>query len=502
MVKRLLKTFMAVLAIAAAAAGPVRGQNSTTYNVTFSGFSYPALNTTVNVASLPQTFTSNFNPPSVINDVCYGFTGAYVTSGGEGEVSASVVTFTEMSITVNGTFEGTATIHVTGKDDEERDISTDVYVSCVAVAPAAPTPHTVRLAEGTEDAANWTVTPAEALTTGIIAGSPLTATYVGDLKVKEVIATKHYEPTPLTIEALTAGTVVVQQPKSGMQYTLNGGPKTAMTEAPTEITVAVGDKVAFYGNGTSITSYNGTGITGGTAEVKAYGNIMSLVNEMGFDTATTLPANSAFYYLFEGYANLKDISGLKLPATTLTGRCYMAMFTYCTGLTTVPSDLLPATTLARSCYARMFMGCENLTNVPTLPATTLAVGCYENMFFACKGLTTVSTDLLPATTLAEGCYSFMFFFCQNLTTAPVLPATTLVDNCYSRMFANCSNLSSVTCLATSGIDQNHSTDSWLSAAGDAVQGTKIFTAASSATWPMDNYNGIPIGWTVVYVPNN
>lgn len=53
MKRRLLKTLVAVLAIAAAAAGPVRGQ--TTYNVTFGGFAEPAVNTTVSVASLPQT---------------------------------------------------------------------------------------------------------------------------------------------------------------------------------------------------------------------------------------------------------------------------------------------------------------------------------------------------------------------------------------------------------------------------------------------------------------
>ena len=43
MSKRLFKTMVAVLAIAAAAAGPVRGQNS--YNVTFGGFNNPDMNT-------------------------------------------------------------------------------------------------------------------------------------------------------------------------------------------------------------------------------------------------------------------------------------------------------------------------------------------------------------------------------------------------------------------------------------------------------------------------
>ena len=496
MIKHVLKTLVAVLAIATAAAGPAWGQ--TTYNVTFSGFFNSNVNITHEDQTLPHQFT--FGKADIASDISAIKRSEVTTSAGKDEIQLSN-NDDNLFINVTAACEGTATINVKYWDGEDNVRNINVTVSCVAAAP--PQPHTVRFAAGTEEAANWTVTPAEALTTGILAGSTLTATYNGDLKVKEVIATKHQEPNPLTIEALTAGTIVVQQPKSGMQYTLNGGPKTAMTEAPTEITVAVGDKVQLYGNGTSITSYDGTGFGGydATAEVKVYGNIMSLVDENGFDTATTLTANNAFYALFEGYFNLKDISGLKLPATTLTEGCYASLFSYCTGLTTVPSDLLPATTMARSCYRRMFAGCDNLTNVPTLPSTTLAMECYSNMFSFCTGLTTVPTNLLPATTLAEGCYSYMFHYCRNLTTAPVLPATTLVDACYSSMFASCYNLSSVTCLATSGINQNNSTESWLDRAGSFVQGTKTFNAVSTAEWPMNNENGIPSGWTRQNIDN-
>ena len=104
--------------------------------------------------------------------------------------------------------------------------------------------------------------------------------------------------TPLTLEALTDGTIVVNDPRSGMQYTLNGGAKTTMN-GTTTINVVAGDKVAFYGNGTSITSYNGTIIAGGTASVKAYGNTMSLINETDFATCTTLPNQEVFTSLVE-----------------------------------------------------------------------------------------------------------------------------------------------------------------------------------------------------------
>lgn len=48
--------------------------------------------------------------------------------------------------------------------------------------------YTVSLKEGTEDAENWTITPAEATTTGVDAGTIVTATYSGTKRVKGVKA--------------------------------------------------------------------------------------------------------------------------------------------------------------------------------------------------------------------------------------------------------------------------------------------------------------------------
>ena len=297
-------------------------------------------------------------------------------------------------------------------------------------------------------------------------------------------------PPALTMEALTAGTVVVSNPKSGMQYSLNGGAKTPVTSDA--INVTTGDKVAFYGNGTSITNYNGTTINGSGDgfKCKVYGNIMSLIDETGYATLTALPnSQGVFNRLFYGNATLTDASGLLLPATTLEGYCYNEMFKGCTSLTTAPT--LPATTLAEGCYYSMFNGCTSLTTAPTLPATTLAVGCYYGMFFGCTSLTTA--PVLPATTLAIYCYYKMFENCSSLTAAPTLPATTLVEGCYLDMFYSCTNLSSITCLATAGINQNQSTLDWLC----GVASTGTFTKASGATsWPTNSVNGIPSGWTV------
>ena len=252
---------------------------------------------------------------------------------------------------------------------------------------------------------------------------------------------------PLTVEALTAGTVKVNigngsgTLSSGMKYSVNGGAKTTITTT-TSIAVNAGDKVQFYGNGTATQVYgdspevkilgDGDGFT-----CKAYGNIMSLLDEENFATKTDLPNQKyVFYGLFRDNTALTDASGLLLPATTLTD----------------------------DCYQNMFYGCTALTAAPALPAKTLTYYCYYQMFRDCTAL----------------------------TAAPALPATTLAESCYFFMFKGCTNLSSVTCLATEGINQDKSTINWL----DGVAASGTFTAATGAIWP-EGVNGIPSGWTRV-----
>ncbi len=207
MKRRLFKTLVAVLAIAAAAAGPVRGQNS--YNVTFGGFAEPAVNTTVSVASLPQTI--NFYPFAVISNGG-DFTSASVTSGGNGKVSVDVA-WNQMAITVSGTFEGTATIHVEGHDNNEIPASCDITVACTL----PPVPITVRMAAGTEDAANWSIASGNALVTGnqvlenVMSGSQVTATYNGTTKkVKSVKAVKYVAPVATVTTAPTATAGIIE----------------------------------------------------------------------------------------------------------------------------------------------------------------------------------------------------------------------------------------------------------------------------------------------------
>ena len=335
--------------------------------------------------------------------------------------------------------------------------------------------------------------------------------YTITVKMTEEVTTA----TPLTLQALTAGTIAVSSPKSGMKYSKNGGAKTAV---PASITVAIGDKVRFYGNGNSITSYSGTKIAGGTAQVKAYGNMISLVKETDYTSATTL-ATEAFKEFFKGNTTLINASGLLLPANVTLGTsscqsmfsgcnkmttapaelpaalgtlCYRSLFYNCTSLTIVPA--LPVTTMCEGCYYQLFRGCTALTTVPAdlLPATTMERDCYYGMFYGCTNLTTVPA--LPATTINDHCYPFMFYNCSKITTAPVLPAQTVPDGTYQQMFKGCSKLNSVTCYLTQ-VDNDFTAASWL----DGVAASGTFTTPSGTSWST-GVNGIPSGWTRVNLP--
>ena len=243
--------------------------------------------------------------------------------------------------------------------------------------------------------------------------------------------------TPLTLEVLSVDngtTITVANAPASMTYSKNGVDQGAV---PASIDVAIGDKVAFYCSG--VTTYftnDGTDNDtrfGGTAEVKMYGNIMSLLYA-DFADMTALPADWTFVDLFKGFTTLKDASDLLLPATTLRYRCYESMFSGCSNLTAAPAEL-PATSLtdAHKCYESMFSGCSSLTTVPRLPATALEYGCYWLMFKDCTSLT--ATPKLPATTLKIDCYDSMFRGCTSLTTAYVMAAYDF-SNCGS-MFSGC-----------------------------------------------------------------
>ena len=348
--------------------------------------------------------------------------------------------------------------------------------------------------------------------------------------------TSDYENhTPLTFEAKVAGATVTFNIGANVtlsnpvEYSLNGGAWTEYTSG-TAITLAdSADRVSFRGDNAAYATAIALGrysTFSCSNDTYLYGNVMSLIDKDNYATSTELTGQYTFASLFKDNTNICNHPSkpLLLPATTLTQYCYRYMFEGCTSLTMAPK--LPATTLAASCYSYMFYGCTSLTTAPELPATILTQYCYRNMFEGCTSLTTApelpattlapycylymfngctsltTAPALPAGTLEVSCYRSMFNGCTSLTTAPALPAVTLVSSCYRSMFNGCTNLTSVTCLATSGINTNNSTENWLT--GVAATGTLIKSASTptgSGTngeyWPTGSASGIPTGWTAV-----
>ena len=248
---------------------------------------------------------------------------------------------------------------------------------------------------------------------------------------------------PLTFEAKEAGAIVTFTAGTAVttpiEYSIDGITWTTYSSAI--VLSKIGDKVFFRGDNEAY------GASGSCSHFRCskycyvYGNIMSLINPTNFAIATELTAPYTFAYLLdETYIKSHSTKKLILPATTLTKKCYYAMFNGC-GMSVAPE--LPATTLAESCYERMFDG-SHLSIAPELPATTLVKSCYEGMFYSCLGLTTVPD--LPATTLAERCCIDMFNNCRGLIVAPGLAATTLVEGCYRNMFSGCTSLTTAPAL--------------------------------------------------------
>ncbi len=236
----------------------------------------------------------------------------------------------------------------------------------------------------------------------------------------------------------------IQWSGAKLSYSTDGG--TTWSEPSTDISLSAvtsGSTVMFKGGieGSPIGKFT----TSSAGKFEVEGNIMSLLYGDNFVGQTELPIEDTFASMFtlgktiKTY-NLISAENLVLPATTLNGDCYRAMFQGCAALVT-PPKILPATTLTSSNY---------------------------------------------------GCYNSMFNGCTSLTVAPELPATTLAYGCYSSMFRGCTSLSAITCLATD-ISASNCTGNWVQ--GVAASGT--FTKAASMTSWTSGASGIPSGWTVV-----
>lgn len=191
-----------------------------------------------------------------------------------------------------------------------------------------------------------------------------------------------YSRVYLTTEALGSGNIKLNGlggvdnkiPLANIQYSKNNDAWSSYTYG-TNISVVTGDKIrwkATLNDGNSIRYYS---YFGATADYKAYGNPLSLLNNDSFINEPDAIYKYAYYGLFYNNSKLKDISGLTLPATTLAEWCYCEMFLGCTSLTSIPSNFLPATTLVERCYMQMFDNCTSLNSVTCCATNKSAYDC-------------------------------------------------------------------------------------------------------------------------------
>jgi hypothetical protein len=106
-------------------------------------------------------------------------------------------------IGTNGTISGTYTPVDGNGQDGNAWVVTDAQLNDYdgfevglggIILPEQPQLYTVTLADGGKDTQNWTITPAEATTTGVTEGQTVTLKYNGRLKVKGVKATSDAAP--------------------------------------------------------------------------------------------------------------------------------------------------------------------------------------------------------------------------------------------------------------------------------------------------------------------
>lgn len=245
---------------------------------------------------------------------------------------------------------------------------------------------------------------------------------------------------PLTIEAITSGTLVwnsISSSYKSIEYSRDGTEWSLFSDSENRLSLSAGELIYLRGdNAFYSTSLNQFSHFSYDGEFSIRGNIMSLINSKDFANTDAFTASYALCGLFTGCNGLKSAKDLLLPSKTLTDGCYANLFMNCSSLIDTPN--LPATALASTCYYGMFYNCAQLITPPDLPAKTLTTFCYAYMFNGCSSLT--SAPRLIATSLTNYCYNGMFRGCSSLLEAPELSATTMAIACYKSMFSGCTSL--------------------------------------------------------------
>ena len=123
---------------------------------------------------------------------------------------------------------------------KKRILSMLVLLAAVATSAWAQDTYKVSVKGGTVDATSWTITPAEATTTGVAAGTPVTATYSGTKKVKSVKAVKK-------------AAVLINDPQVGQVIGSDGINYYRTATLPSGVTAVA--MIAYVGSETGVAGY-------------------------------------------------------------------------------------------------------------------------------------------------------------------------------------------------------------------------------------------------------
>ena len=145
------------------------------------------------VLTYAQVLADNVSVP--VKSIEYhkdGFLYIFTEENGLSGASDVSVSFTNPTddklIKMNGKIESTASIF----DFKDYEATYNAALNDVSPCPT----YSVSLANDTEDADNWTIKPTIATTTGVPAGTTVTATYKGTKKVKSVKVVKKASAVP------------------------------------------------------------------------------------------------------------------------------------------------------------------------------------------------------------------------------------------------------------------------------------------------------------------
>ena len=310
--------------------------------------------------------------------------------------------------------------------------------------------------------------------------------YVGNTRVEKIYLgadviwpTTPPEPSvytnmPFTIEITSGGTLNFVTKLTG-----NGGNRPAL-------------KLDFYKNGALLQSIDDTGgttygtnypmtglVAGDKIEVMVPSGITETTEPTNLGTGWAQVQSNANYWTFSGSTAGFMVYG---NALSLLSNRY-------SGNTMYQDIGITAAT--------------NSNNYVTSSTTTMGLtvaGVFAGLLRGCSGLTDASNLMLPTDFAPISGYLNMFKGSTALVNPPKLLAESVERYSYTSMFDGCSSMTNLTCLInpTSKIIQNvYPQDINLFYWVKNVADSGTFYRYPGVTWPIEDYDGVPINWTIV-----